>query len=108
MPDLPSMTLRVSDLSANRPNAFDLRPEAEARAAIAAALEISGLRKLRFQGAILADAGQDWRLEARLGATVVQPCVVTLEPVVTRIDLDISKIKVDTSKSHLMGPLSCG
>jgi len=103
MPDLPSMTLRVSDLSANRPNTFDLRPEAEARAAIAAALDISGLRKLRFQGAILADTGQDWRLEATLGATVVQPCVVTLEPVVTRIDLDISRRYMVTPPEPEMG-----
>lgn len=89
MPDLPSTPLRVSDLSATRPNNFDLRPEAETRAAIADALNISGLRKLRFQGAIRADGGQDWRLEAMLGATLVQPCVVTLEPVVTRLDLAV-------------------
>jgi len=91
MPDLPSTPLRVNDLSANRPNSFDLRPEAGARAAIAEALNISGLRKLRFEGAIRADTGQDWRLEATLGATVVQPCVVTLEPVTTRLDLAISR-----------------
>jgi len=91
MPDLPSTPLRVSDLTPNRPNEFDLRPEAEARAAIAEALDISGLRKLRFQGAIRADAGQDWLLEATLGATVVQPCVVTLEPVTTRLDLEVRR-----------------
>lgn len=86
MSDLPSTPMRVSDLSASRRNGFDLRPEAGARAAIAEALDITGLRKLRFEGAILADAGRDWRLEATLGATVVQPCVVTLEPVTTRIE----------------------
>jgi len=91
MPDLPSTPLRVSDLSANRPNSFDLRPEADIRAAIAEALDITGLRKLRFHGAIIADGGQDWRLDATLGATVVQPCVVTLAPVVTRLDLEISR-----------------
>lgn len=91
MPDLPSTPLRVSDLSASRTNGFDLRPETEARAAIAEALDITGLRKLRFQGAIIADGGQDWRLDATLGATVVQPCVVTLAPVTTRLDLEISR-----------------
>ena len=30
--------------------------------------------------------GADWVLDAHLGATVVQPCVVTLDPVTTRID----------------------
>jgi len=91
MPDLPSTPLRVSELTPNRPNEFDLRPEAEARAAIAQALDISGLRKLRFQGAIRAAAGQDWQLEATLGATVIQPCVVTLAPVTTRLDLEIRR-----------------
>ena len=91
MPDLPSTPFRVNDLSTSRPNGFDLRPEAGARAAIAASLDIMGLRKLRFHGSILADAGQDWRLEAMLGATVMQACVVTLAPVTTRLDLAVSR-----------------
>ena len=35
--------------------------------------------------------GDDWRLEAELGATVVQPCVVTLAPVTTRIDRPVTR-----------------
>ncbi len=34
---------------------------------------------------------RDWRLEAKLGATVVQPCVVTAEPVTTRIDDPVTR-----------------
>ncbi len=32
-----------------------------------------------------------WRLEARLGATAVQTCVVTLDPVTTRIDQPLTR-----------------
>lgn len=33
----------------------------------------------------------DWTLEAHLGATVVQPCIVTLAPVTTRIDEEVTR-----------------
>ncbi|MBK1635947.1 hypothetical protein CKO19_09390 [Rhodovulum adriaticum] len=66
-----------------------LRPDAEARAAMADRLGLIGLRKLRFEGRLVPEDRRDWRLEARLGATVVQPCVVTLAPVTTRIDTDV-------------------
>ena len=86
----PSDTaFRVSELSPSTDNSFALRPEAPQLALIAQELDLSRLRKLSFQGQILAHGKSDWTLKARLGATVVQPCVVTLEPVTTRIDLDV-------------------
>jgi hypothetical protein len=44
------------------------------------------VRKLRFIGTLEPEGAQDWRLTADLGATVVQPCVVTLAPVTTRLE----------------------
>lgn len=86
----PSQTaLRVADLSQNVENAFALRPDAETLKKLAEVLELSALRKLSFVGRIVSLGKTDWRLEARLGATVVQPCVLTLEPVTTRIDTDV-------------------
>lgn len=55
-------------------------------------LGLSGLRKLRFVGEISAQGKSDWRIDAQLGATVVQPCVVTLEPVSTRIDQPVTRL----------------
>jgi uncharacterized metal-binding protein YceD (DUF177 family) len=78
--------LRICDLAPNTPYRFNLSPDAPARAGLAQELGISGIRKLSFQGVLQADGRSDWLLEAKLGATVVQPCVVTLEPVVSRID----------------------
>ena len=44
-----------------------------------------------FDGRVVSQGAQDWRLEAHLGATVIQPCIVTLEPVMTRIDATITR-----------------
>ncbi len=88
----PSDTaLRVSELSQGDDNAFSLRPDADRLKEIAAELDLLGLRKLSFQGRIRPLGGTDWTLQATLGATVVQPCVVTLEPVTTRIDTDVTR-----------------
>lgn len=86
MTNLPSSPLRVADLSQTRPTRFDLVPDADELTGIARDLNLLGLRKLRFTGQIVAEGKRDWRLEAILGATVVQPCGVTLEPVTTRLD----------------------
>lgn len=88
----PSATaLQVSDLSQTEENSFALRPEADVLASMAEELDISALRKLSFAGAITPLGKQDWQLNGKLGATVVQPCVVTLEPVTTRIDVSVTR-----------------
>ncbi|MEW9918708.1 DUF177 domain-containing protein [Marimonas sp. MJW-29] len=88
----PSDTaLRVADLSQSAEHAFALKPDAEALAELARALDVTSLRKLRFEGRLRPLGKSDWMLEGKLGATVVQPCVVTLEPVTTRIDVDVTR-----------------
>ncbi|TCP61994.1 uncharacterized metal-binding protein YceD (DUF177 family) [Rhodovulum bhavnagarense] len=66
-----------------------VEPDAPARAALAERLGLIALRKLRLAGRLVPEGRRDWRLEASLGATVVQPCVVTLAPVTTRIDAPV-------------------
>ncbi len=83
--------LRVADLPQNRPTAFKLNPSSDERAAISRDLGILGIRKLVFDGTLSAQGKSDWRLDAALGATVEQSCVITLEPVVTRIDTAVSR-----------------
>lgn len=89
----PRHVVRLSEARDALP--FEIAPEAEARAAIAAELGIPGVRKLRFAGRMVPEGRRDWRLEAELGATVVQDCVVTLEPVVTRIDERVDRRYVE-------------
>jgi uncharacterized metal-binding protein YceD (DUF177 family) len=89
-PTPPSATaLRVANLSQSAPTPFSLRPDAPALAKLAQLLELDGLRKLSFEGSLRPLGDSDWQLKGRLGATVIQPCVVTLEPVTTRIDTDV-------------------
>lgn len=83
--------LRVSELSQSGENAFALNPDRAAMDDIARALDLSGLRKLSFEGSISPLGQSDWQLSAHLGATVVQPCVITLEPVTTRIDTKVTR-----------------
>jgi uncharacterized metal-binding protein YceD (DUF177 family) len=86
-----STALRVADLSQNAPTPFEIRPEGADLAALAEELGLNALRKLRFTGEIRASGKRDWVLEGMLGATVVQDCVVTLEPVTTRIDQKVQR-----------------
>jgi uncharacterized metal-binding protein YceD (DUF177 family) len=91
----PSATaLRVAELAQNRPTPFVVQSDAAQMAAIAEALELSGLRKTRLAGEVRADGAQDWVLTATLGATVTQPCAVTLSPVTTRIDVPVRRLFV--------------
>ncbi|KIC33501.1 YceD family protein [Leisingera sp. ANG-S5] len=81
-----STALRVADLPQNTPTAFEIIPDKETLTALAAEMGVNAVRKLRFTGEIKAMGKKDWKLSGRLGATVVQDCVVTLEPVTTRIE----------------------
>lgn len=84
--------LRVADLPPRKPYRFDLRPAPDVLESIADELGLSDLRKLRFSGTLRPDGRKDWRLDATLGATVVQPCVVSLQPVTTRIDGPVERL----------------
>src|SRR5262245_56338359 len=71
---------------------FDISPSAEEAAAVATLLSARSVRKLRFAGQLARTAGGGWQLAAELGATVVQTCVVTLDPVTTRVDQPVRRL----------------
>lgn len=83
--------LHLARLPADEEHPFRLEPDAGTRQQIIQQLGLLGLRKLRFEGRMIPAGKRDWRLEATLGATVVQPCVVTLEPVSTRLDEPVTR-----------------
>lgn len=83
--------LRVTRLGGRKSVTIDLQPDAAQRQQIAAALGLEALRKFRFQGVLRPLRRSDWELVAELGATVVQPCAVTLAPVTTRIDETVTR-----------------
>lgn len=83
--------LPVVSLDGNTPTPFELRPDTAQMDKLAQELGLNDLRKLRFSGEVAAQGSRDWMLLGRLGATVVQPCVATLDPVTTRIDTDVRR-----------------
>ena len=83
--------IRPADLATGRATPFELVPSQTVCDAIARDLGIIGLRKLRFSGEMSPLGKHDWQMTANLGATVIQECVVTLDPVTTRIDDKIDR-----------------
>jgi len=86
MTNIPTSHLRLADLATRKSTVFALEPTSTERVAIADELDILGIKKLRFNGTLSPQGHKDWVLNADIGATVVQACVVTLDPVTTRID----------------------
>lgn len=83
---------RVAQLNPRQPTLFELAPDAEARATIAAELGLSALPALRFKGEIRPVQSDAWEVIGRLTAKAVQPCVVTLAPVKTPLTEDVHRI----------------
>ncbi len=98
----------VARLRAHKAIAFEESPTEAEVEAIRQVLGLRGLRKMRFAGAISPIGKHGWLVEGTLGASITQDCVVTLEPVKTRIDTKVrlrflpeSMIEVDTPEDVL-------
>lgn len=91
MSDQPSHIIRFADLPTRKRTQFKIEPDAAGRSALADRIDALAIKKLRFEGTLLPKGRSDWRLEGTLGATVQQACVVTLDPVTTRIDEDVER-----------------
>ncbi|NBD28773.1 MAG: DUF177 domain-containing protein, partial [Alphaproteobacteria bacterium] len=81
----------VASLNGRKPRRIHIQPDAACCAEIADYLDLSALRKLRFEATLDPQGKQDWRVSGQLGATVVQPCAITLAPVTTRIDTNVTR-----------------
>ena len=80
----PNVTrLRLNGLASDRSHDFAVAGNADFMNALAQELGLEKLRKLRLKGTLHPEGQSGWRLEAELGATIVQPCVITLAPVTT-------------------------
>tara|TARA_B100000446_G_scaffold22593_2_gene18414 strand:+ start:1205 stop:1840 length:636 start_codon:yes stop_codon:yes gene_type:complete len=92
MSDTSPKPVRFDKLPQGQDFTFTITPDADTRQDIAARLDLLSLRKVRFEGKIAPLGKTDWQLTAIIGATVVQPSVVSLEPVSTRIDDPVTRI----------------
>jgi uncharacterized metal-binding protein YceD (DUF177 family) len=84
-----SVPVRTATLGGRTPFRFDLQADAAQRDALAQELGLSAIRALRFRGEVRPLGRADLVLEARLEATVVQPCVISLVPVTTQISAPV-------------------
>lgn len=91
MKPILSHPVRFAELSQRKPTVLRLVPDEGQLEALADRLGVDVVRKLRMDVALRPGPGADWSLEGALGATVVQPCVVTTEPVSTRIEEQIDR-----------------
>lgn len=82
---------RVADLPQNQPTDILLIADSDELQVLSEELGVTSLKKLRFEGRLSAMGKRDWFLQADLGFTVTQPCVVTLEPVTTRVDVPVER-----------------
>lgn len=83
--------LRLADLPNRKTTHINYTPDAEVLKGLIDEMDLSALRKVRLEGTLQPMGNKDWKLQARFGATVVQPCVVTLEPVSTRIEDPVAR-----------------
>lgn len=90
----PAFVLRTADLSHRKDTRFNVAPLPETVQALRTELTVDALRKVSFRGVIQPVGSRNFRLRAEMGATVVQPCVVTLAPVSTRITADVERFYV--------------
>lgn len=90
-----SHPVRTAGLGARTATPFDLRPNGPDRAALAAYLDIVAIPEMRFRGTISPAGRRDLVLEGELTARVVQPCVVTLEPVTTHLSERVERRYVE-------------
>ena len=87
-----SRIVRVSSLNNTVDFEFDDVPTEDETNEMAALFDVVSIRKMRFQGVIAPFEDNGWLLEGKLGVSVSQNCVVTLERVRTRLDLDVRRI----------------
>ena len=91
-----------SDLNPEKTHEFDFRPGDEVVRNLVADLGLLGLSKLRLHGRLFAVGRKSWVLDSHLGARVVQPCVVSLDPVSTRIDAPVERKFVPLTEMETM------
>lgn len=83
--------LTVRDLSTTAANGFRFRPGKSVLAELAKEIRANTVSNLTFCGEVRAVSPDEWLLHGRLGATVRQQCVISLDDVTTRIDVAVER-----------------
>lgn len=84
--------LIVAEMPTGREISFEIIFDGDQKTKAIEQLALLDLQKLRFGGKLTPRGKSDWVLSAELGASATQACVVTLDPVKTRIDSPVSRV----------------
>jgi uncharacterized metal-binding protein YceD (DUF177 family) len=82
--------LRICEMPKAKDTRFDVTFSDVELNAIAEILSVVSVKKMRIVGKISPSGAKDWILTANVGATVTQTCIITLDPVQTRIDTQVT------------------
>jgi len=78
--------VELAKLRGEGPHRFEVVVSDAQRRGLSENLALNDLRKVRATAEFSPIGRRDWRLIVTWGATVVQPCVVSTDPVTTRLD----------------------
>jgi uncharacterized metal-binding protein YceD (DUF177 family) len=96
--DLPfRRPMRTDRLRVDAETRFRITAEPGERAALARFLGVDAVERLTLAGFVSPKGKGGWRVRGRLVAQIVQTCVVTLEPVRSRIDEEIERSYIPES-----------
>ena len=90
----------VSQLSQNKIHKFSIKFENKDLSDYVNLLNLRRISKVTISGKIVAEGNKNWLLNAKIGASVTQGCVVTMEDVNTRIDQKILRHYYADYQSH--------
>lgn len=82
--------LRIADLPKASRKKFEVNFNDNDVLVVAETLSAVSVRKMRITGELEPLGKNDWHLSAKVGATVTQSCVVSNDPVQTRVDVPVS------------------
>jgi uncharacterized metal-binding protein YceD (DUF177 family) len=88
------MTIRLDDSRNRKTRHLTYAPTEGEIERLKAEFQLLGLKKAQMSAELIPKGRGDWLLKGQLGASVVQPCVVTLAPVPTRIDAKFERLFV--------------
>jgi len=103
-----SRSMPVSKLRRDAETPFRIAAEPEECAAVARFLGVDRIDRLSFAGFIVPAAGEGWRVRGHLVANIVQSCVVTLEPVPGRHDIEIDRLYLPEASFRCMREVDVG
>jgi uncharacterized metal-binding protein YceD (DUF177 family) len=86
---IKSHLIVMSQLSQNRIHKFSIKFDSKDMLDCQNLLDLRKISKVTISGEISAEGSQNWLLNAKVGASITQACVVTTDDVNTRIDQDI-------------------